>query len=99
MENCLKLLGRVPHSTLLQRRGRQDTVDSEQSNEDGEDQMDEAGAALEEIGETADDDPGEEQGEEHTSPPSAEKKIERKRVQRQDCMPVGVFDFLIKQKT
>ena len=85
-------------SIVWQRRGRQDTVDSEQGDEDGEDRADEDGAALEGIGETADD-VEEEQGEEHTPPPSAEKKIERKRLQRQDCMPVGVFDFFIKQKT
>ena len=74
---------------LLQRRGRQDTTDGELSEErEDVDEPDNAGPVLEEIDETADDD-DEEQVEDHMPKPSGEKKIKRKRVQRQERMPVG----------
>ena len=74
---------------LLQRRGRQDTTDGELSEErEDVDEPDNAGPVLEEIDETADDD-DEEQVEDHMPNPSGEKKIKRKRVQRQERMPVG----------
>ena len=79
--------------SVRQRRGRQDTIDGEQSDEgedeDEPDDADETGAALGEISETADDG-GEEQVEEPAPPPSEEKKIGRKRVQRQERMLVGL---------
>lgn len=67
----------------MQRRGRQDTVDGEHSDE-GEDEVDETTVSLEEIGETTDD-----AGEEQTPPPGEKMKTERKRVQRQERMLVG----------
>ena len=69
----------------IQGGGRQDTIDGEQSDEDN-DEPTEAGLALDEIGETADD-TVEDQGEERTPQPS-EKKIKRKCVQRQERMLV-----------
>ena len=69
----------------IQGGGRQDTNDDEQSDEE-KDEPTEAGLALDEIGETADD-TVEDQGEEGT-PPRSEKKIKRRQVQRQERMLV-----------
>ena len=69
----------------IQRGGRQDTIDGEQSDEE-KDEPTEAGLVLDEIGETADD-TVEDQSVEHTPQPS-EKKIKRKCVQRQERMLV-----------